>query len=82
MKMKPEYAQKLLEGGYVFDSKYHSCRDDLLVVEYTDDYYPYRTSYYGTRLKDGAFILDNEGYVVFTSAKPVIDESTRFTLRG
>lgn len=79
-KMKPEYAQKLLEGGQVFDNRYVSCHNDLLVIAYNQDHYPYRDVYYGTQLKDGQFILDDEGYVVFISAKPVVDETTRFTL--
>jgi hypothetical protein len=78
-KMKPEYAQKLLDGGYAFNNSFFSYHNGLLVVEYSGDEWPYRESYYGTQLNDGNFMLDSEGYVVFFEVKPVIDQNTRFS---
>jgi hypothetical protein len=78
-KMIPEYAQHLLDGGYAFGNRFVSYHDELLVVENQDDYYPGRTTYYGTQLKAGCFVLDAEGYVCFTEVSPVIDENTRFS---
>lgn len=76
-KMLPEYAQRLLEGGYAFGNSFLSCHDDLLVVE-SDDF-PYGSSYQGTQLVDGKLQLDEDGYVVFRRVEPVIDSETRFS---
>lgn len=78
IKMKPEYAQKLLDGSYQFGNRMVSCHDGLLVIEDNEDYYR-GVAYFGTQLIDGKFQLDEEGFVCFTSVKPVIDENTRFT---
>jgi len=75
-KMKLEYAQILLEGGYAFGNRFFSCHDDLLVV--TVDDYPYRDFYAATKLKDGELQVDDEGYVNFSAVNPVVDEETRF----
>ena len=78
-KMKLDYAEKLLNGGYAFGNRYLSCHDGLLVVENDLDDYPYTTSYCATQLVDGRLEVDAQGYVVFKSVKPVIDENTRFS---
>jgi hypothetical protein len=79
-KMKPEYAQQLLDGGYAFGNRFHSCHDNLLVVSVEEDYYPYRDYYAGTELKDGQLQVDDEGYVRFSRVEPIIDENTKFSL--
>jgi hypothetical protein len=76
--MHPEYAQKLLDGGYAFGNSYLSCHDDLLVIQAEDEYSYGRTSYSATKLKDGKLQVNEKGYVVFTRVEPVIDEHTRF----
>ena len=79
-KMHPEYAQRLLDGGYAFGNRFLSCHDNLLVVEYDEDDYPYRdVSYYATDLVDGQLEIDSKGYVVFRKVKPIIDGETRFS---
>ena len=75
MRMLLEYANKLLAGGHVFGNAMISCHDWLLVVE--DD----RGHYYGTELDSNLnFKVDAEGYVVFRSVVPIVDDTTRFTL--
>lgn len=76
-KMRPEYAQEIFSGGWAFGNKFLSCHDDLLVVTYEDREYG-ETTYQGTQLDNGQFVLDSDGYVVFSRVKPVIDEDTRF----
>jgi hypothetical protein len=82
MKMKLEYAQKLLDGDYVFYNRYLSCHNNLLVVVNDEDSeYGYPIMYYGTQLDaDGSFIVDDKGFVQFTRVKPVIDRDTVFAL--
>jgi hypothetical protein len=77
--MTLEYAQRLLDGGYAFGNRFHSCHDDLLVVSVDDDF-PYRDYYAATQLKDGQLQVDDEGYVRFSRVEPIIDEHTRFSL--
>jgi hypothetical protein len=79
-RMTAQHAQKILDGGYAFGNKFFSCHDDLLVVHYEDDGYPYQQYYYGTQLKDGKLQVDHHGYVVFRRVEPVIDENTVFRL--
>jgi hypothetical protein len=75
--MKPEYAQKILDGGYAFGNQFLSRTNDLLVVTYDEDEYPYSgVTYQGTRLKDGRLQTDEDGFVVFSRVKPIIDENT------
>lgn len=80
MKMIPEYAQKLLDGGYAFNSRFFSCHDDLLVVHNQSDDWLYRGVYYGTVLKDGQLQVNDEGFVIFGEVEAYIDENTRFSL--
>lgn len=76
--MHPEYAQKLLDGGYAFGNRYLSCHDGLLVIEMEGDYPYNRTSYSATKLKDGKLQVNEQGYVVFHRVEPIVDENTRF----
>lgn len=76
MRMRPEYAQGFLSVGYAGHWRTLSCHDNLLIVEDLEDYQS--SGYLGTRLKDGQFQLDHEGYVLFKRARGVIDENTRF----
>lgn len=75
-KMKPEYAQKLLDGGYAFDNSFFSKNNDMLVVRYSESSWPYIESYYGTQLYDGQFMLDGEGYVIFSKVEPIVTQDT------
>jgi hypothetical protein len=76
-KMQLDYAQKILDGGYAFGSKFLSRTNDLLVVTYDEDEYPYSgIQYLGTRLKDGKLQTDEAGFVSFSRVKPIIDEHT------
>jgi hypothetical protein len=77
-RMMPEYAQKLLDGGYAFYNNFFSYHDGLLVVIYSGAERPYRDKYYATQLEDGNFVLDEKGYVSFSKVEPIIDEHTRF----
>ncbi len=79
-KMRPEYAQKILDGGYSFGNRFFSCHENLLVAFYSEDDWPYEKYFVGTELKNGQLQTDEEGYVIFRRVKPVINESTRFTL--
>ena len=73
------YAQRLLDGGRAFNSRFLSKTDTLLVCIYDPDDYPYRKSYYiGTKLKDGKLIIDKKGMVTFTKVDPIIDETTKW----
>lgn len=78
-KMKKEYAQRLLDGGYAFGNRFLSCHDDLLVVEVDEDDYPYQNYFAGTMLVNGQLQTDEEGFVVFRRVDPVIDSNTRFS---
>lgn len=78
LKLRLDYAQGLLTKGYAGGYRKFSCHNGLLVIE--DNEYPYGVYYYGTQLKDGQFVPDAEGFVVFTTVKPVIDKDTRWKL--
>lgn len=78
MIMKLEYAQEFLTRGRAGHWRTVSCHDGLLVIEDLETYQ--NSGYLGTQLNFGKFMVDSEGYVVFSRVKPVIDENTRFTL--
>lgn len=78
-KMKLEYAEKLLNGGYAFGNKYFSKQKNMLIVETTDDWYPYNVYYCGAELDDNDELrVDSEGYVSFSRVEPLVDENTKF----
>ena len=78
MKMKLSYAQEFLTKGRAVHYRTVSCHDDLLVVEDLETYQS--CGYLGTKLNKGELEADEQGYVVFSRVKPVIDKDTRFTL--
>lgn len=78
MKMLLSYAQDFLTKGRAGHWRTISCHDDILVIEDLEDYQS--SGYLGTKLEKGQLQADQQGYVVFTRVKPVINKDTRFTL--
>ncbi len=77
-KMKLKYAHDILDGSYVFGNRLLSQTDEMLIVQYDEDEFPYRVRYYGTKLVDGVLQTDDEGYVIFEQVEPIIDNNTKF----
>jgi hypothetical protein len=76
IKMRLDFAEKLLKEGRAFGHELISQHDGIVVMD--DDNYPYDKGYYATQLNDGKFEVDSEGFVAFHLTTPVINEHTRW----
>ena len=80
MKMQLEYAAGFITKGRAGHWRTVSCHNNILVIEDLE-IYPFESPVYlGTELKFGQLQTDENNYVVFTRAKPVIDRHTKFSL--